>query len=293
MLLNGVIIKGYSGFYYVRANGTVWICSLRGRYRVKKQSFLPGDRVRITAAKENKGVIEAVEPRRNELTRPPIANIDRVVVIMALSHPQPDLWLLDRLLINALAGEVEPVLCFNKADLVGMAEQEEAAKVYGRLGFPFLITSTKTGQGIAELQGLLTDKISVFAGPSGVGKSSLLNALEPQLTRKTGDISEKLARGKHTTRHVELLALSGGGLLADTPGFSQAHLPEKLKREELKDFYPDFAQLRGKCKFKSCLHKSEPQCAVREAVQNGGIDPARYERYLSLLEEVIEEESRY
>ncbi len=293
MVLEGIIIKGYSGFYYVWANSLVWVCSLRGKYRVKTQTFLPGDRVRITTAEENKAVIEEVKTRKNELTRPPVANIDQVIIVMALSRPEPDFWLLDRLLVTALASSVQPVICFNKADLISESEHEIVSKVYSRMDIPYLVTSTKTKQGIDELKSLLADKISVFAGPSGVGKSSLLNILEPQLTLKTGEISEKLVRGKHTTRHVELLRLSEGGLLADTPGFSQAFLPKDMKREELSVYYPDFAELRGKCKFKTCLHRNEPKCAVREAVQSGDLDVARYERYLGMLIEVIEEESRF
>ena len=293
MLLDGIIIKGYSGFYYVLANSDVWVCSLRGKYRVKTQSFLPGDRVIIQTTDENKGVIETVEPRRNELTRPPVANIDQVIIVMAFTHPEPDFWLLDRLLVTAQASSVQPIICFNKADLITDAEREIITKVYGSISFPFVITSTKDKRGIDKLKILLTNRISVFAGPSGVGKSSLFNVLEPELIQKTGEISEKLARGKHTTRHVELIRLSKGGLLADTPGFTQTFLPKDFKRENLSSYYPDFVELRDKCRFKSCLHRLEPQCAVREAVSSGALDYARYERYLAMLAEVIEEESRF
>jgi len=293
MLLDGIIIKGYSGFYYVLANSDVWVCSLRGKYRVKTQTFLPGDRVKIQITEENKGVIEMVEPRKNELTRPPVANIDQVIIVMAFSRPEPDFWLLDRLLVSAQASFVLPVICFNKADLITDAEQEIITEIYGNLDFPFVITSTKDKRGISELKSLLADRISVFAGPSGVGKSSLFNVLEPELIQKTGEISEKLARGKHTTRHVELIRLSKGGLLADTPGFSQTFLPEDFKRENLSAYYPDFVALRSGCRFKSCLHRQEPRCAVRDAVSSGALDSARYERYLAMLAEVIEKESRF
>lgn len=294
MELEGVIIKGYSGFYYVWDGQSVWECSLRGKFRVKKQNFLSGDRVVISAVDEHKkkAVIEKVQPRRNELIRPTVANVDQAVIVMSFRDPEPDLWLLDRLLIMVQVNSVRPVICFNKADLVTSGERE-VSEIYRRSKFHVLVTSSKRKWGLSALRQELTGRISVFAGPSGVGKSSLLNALEPGLRLKTGQISEKLARGRHTTRHVELIHLSEGGLLADTPGFSRVFLPEEIKREFLINYYPDFLEFKGMCRFNTCLHQDEPQCAVREAVEKDILDKGRYRRYLQILQEVIAQERRY
>lgn len=294
MGLEGILIRGYSGFYYVWDGSKMWECKLRGKYRIKGQTFLPGDRVTasVTDMSKNKAVIEKVMPRKNELVRPTVSNVDQAVIVMALKDPDPDLWLLDRLLIATQSNNVRPIICFNKVDLVSEEEARAILKKYQSIGIPTLLVSTKKTLGIEELRDHLKGKISVFAGPSGVGKSSIMNMLLPGLHRKTGEISEKLARGKHTTRHVELIPLSDGGFVADTPGFSQISLPE-LKREELADYYQDFMPHRLKCKFNSCLHREEPLCGVKEAVSLGLIDTERYERYIILLEDVIARERRY
>lgn len=291
----GIIIKGYSGFYYVWDGGDLWECSLRGRFRLSKQKFLPGDTVVISIldAAEKKGVIETVLERRTELIRPPIANVEQVVIVVSMKNPQPDFWLLDRLLIMIQHQGTEPLICFNKIDLLAEEEQKDLMLPYKALPFKILLTSSKKGLGIEELKAIMSGKISVFAGPSGVGKSSLLNAMEKGLSLKTGIISEKLARGKHTTRHVELIRLSCGGLLADTPGFSQIYLPGELKREELIRYYPDYKKYSKECRFNTCLHREEPGCGVREAVNEGTLDRGRYERYLGILDEVIREERRF
>lgn len=295
MVITGTIIKGYSGFYYVWDGKNTWECSLRGKFRVKKQTFLVGDQVDITVInpEQKKAVIEKVHERKTELTRPSIANIKQVILVIALKDPDPDFWLLDRLLILAEHKQIKPLLCFNKVDLISSEGEEKVVKSYAKTNFPILLTSSKTKRGLDELKKALENKISVMAGPSGVGKSSLVNALEPGLTLKTGDLSEKLGRGKHTTRHVELIRLSCEGLLADTPGFSQIYLPDDLKREDLLKYYPEFFEFNSKCKFKTCLHRDEPQCAVREAALSGVLDYDRYQRYLVILEEVIKEERRY
>lgn len=294
MEIEGIIVKGYSGFYYVFAGKHTWECALRGKYRLKKQTFLVGDRVVITVVDEvkRKAVIEKVLPRRNELIRPPVSNVDQAVLVVSFKNPAPDFWLLDRLLIFTQAASVRPLICFNKADLVSNNESEELFLKYQRAGFPVLVTSTKEMWGIEKLRAALIEKTSVLAGPSGVGKSSLMNALEPSFHLKTGVLSEKLGRGKHTTRHVELLPLSGGGFLVDTPGFSQLHLLSDVKREELARFYPEFMSCRTGCRFATCLHRDEPQCAVREAVKEGYIDQDRYQRYLTILAELSDNEGR-
>ncbi len=295
MTFEGIIIKGYSGFYYVWDGQGLWECSLRGKYRTKKQNFLPGDKVVVSTVDldKKKAVIESVEPRKTELYRPIVANVEQVIIVLALSEPKTDFILLDRLLIMAQTQGVRPIVCFNKADLTPPEYNISIAEKYERAGFPVIVTSSIEGLGIAKLKEALKEKVSVFAGPSGVGKSSLLNALESGLSLKTQGVSGKLLRGKHTTRHVELIRLSCGGLLADTPGFSRLVLPPTLKQQDLTAFYPDFLKFSSQCRFNSCLHKSEPACAVREAAQGGEIDFERYERYLQILSEVAENERRY
>lgn len=306
MKFTGVIVKGYSGFYYVleedlrpednlKAGQKLWECSLRGKLRLKKQTFFPGDRVVCSKTDEvvGKAVLEEVLPRRTELSRPSVANVDQVIIMTALAEPEPDLRLLDRIMIMAVYHGVKPILCFNKADLVTCEQPLDLSEKYEKTGYPVLVVSTVEGWGLQELKALLQNKISVLAGPSGVGKSSLLNSLEKNLSLLTGKVSPKTNRGRHTTRHVELLPLSAGGLLADTPGFSKLDLPQEIKREDLINYYPDFLRFHASCKFNTCLHREEPSCGVRAAVEKGLLDAGRYKRYLEILTEVMAQERRY
>ena len=297
-MIEGVLLKGYGGFYYVYAEDRVWECSLRGRFRVKDQDFLPGDRVRILPKEADKATIEVVEPRRNALSRPTIANVDQALLVFALTSPKPDLNLLDRLLIQVTDAEIEPILVFTKLDKFREAalteesvKQPSVTDVYRKIGYTVFEVSNQTGQGIEEVGAWLKDKISVLAGPSGAGKSSLFNALSPGKKLKTGELSLKSKRGRHTTRHVELMVCAGG-LVADTPGFSSLFIPD-MKRTELAECFPEFAQRRRQCRFNSCLHDKEPNCAIKEALENGEISPFRYEHYLIFLQEVIEAERKY
>ena len=296
-MIEGVLLKGYGGFYYVYAEDRVWECSLRGRFRVKDQDFLPGDRVRILPEEEDKATIEAVEPRRNALSRPTIANVDQALLVFAMTSPKPDLNLLDRLLIQVTDAEIEPILVFTKLDkfqevaLNTGSEEHVITDVYRKIGFTVFEVSNETGQGIEEVGARLKEKISVLAGPSGAGKSSLFNALSPGKKLKTGELSIKSKRGRHTTRHVELMVCAGG-LVADTPGFSSLFLPN-MKRAELAECFPEFAQRRRQCQFNSCIHDKEPNCAIKEALERGEISPLRYEHYLIFLQEVIAAERRY
>ncbi|MCB8813990.1 ribosome small subunit-dependent GTPase A [Desulfosporosinus shakirovi] len=299
-MINGFLLKGYGGFYYVYAEDRVWECSLRGRFRVKDQEFLPGDRVNILPEEEeeeNKATIESVEPRRNVLTRPAIANVDQAILVFAMTCPKPDLNLLDRLLIQVTDAGIEPILVFTKLDkykedaLNDGSEGHAITDVYRKIGYDVFEVSSETGQGIDQIAVRLTNKISVLAGPSGAGKSSLFNSLSPGKKLKTGQISLKSKRGRHTTRHVELMVCAGG-LVADTPGFSSLFLPE-MKRAELTDCFPEFAIRRRLCRFNSCLHDKEPNCAIKAALETGGISPERYEHYLIFLKEVIEAERKY
>jgi len=290
-MLEGIILKGYSGFYYVKCEEFIYECSLRGKNRLKKVKFLPGDYVAFEPLTDVSGVIAEVLPRRNELIRPTIANVEQVIIVNSLVNP--DLWLIDRLTVLALWNHIEPIICFNKGDQVKEETISLYQDIYKKTKFPIIVTSTKTGRGINELKELLKKRISVVAGSSGVGKSSLLNAIEPGFELQTGEVSQKLNRGKHTTRHVELLPLALGGLVADTPGFSSLDLPLDIKREELPFLFPDFEEFRVDCKFSTCLHKTEPECCVRKAVLEGQINENRYSNYLAFLEEVIKQERSF
>ena len=295
-MLEGVLLKGYSGFYYVYAEGRVWECSLRGRFRIKDQDFLPGDRVKILAVGEDKAAIEGVKPRQNALTRPTIANVDQALLVFAMTSPKPDLNLLDRLLIQVTDENIEPIIVFTKLDRFMADASESGAKfsiadVYRKIGYTVFEVSNETGQGVEDAKARLKEKISVLAGPSGAGKSSFFNALSQGKKLQTGKISWKSKRGRHTTRHVELMVCAGG-LVADTPGFSSLFLPA-MKRAELAGFFPEFIQYHGRCRFNSCLHDKEPDCAVKQALQDGEISPFRYEHYQIFLHEVIETERRY
>ncbi|MZP29054.1 ribosome small subunit-dependent GTPase A [Heliobacterium undosum] len=287
----GTIIKGYSGFYYVLAGGRLHTCSLRGKFRLKGDDrvFLPGDRVRICVLEGDKGVIEAVLPRRNELLRPPVANVDQVLLVFALASPDPDFVLVDRLLVLAAHAGIRPVLVWNKADIAPPERVAQVQALYRDIGMDQFVLSARQGENLEGLKGLLEDRISVVAGPSGAGKSTLLNALAPGLSLKTGEVSAKIGRGRHTTRHVELIRLTSGALVADTPGFSTLYLPD-IPVQDLPGFFPEMAPHLGGCRFTSCLHKTEPDCAVIKAVEAGQIHRQRYDHYLMFLNELIERE---
>jgi len=282
----GFIIKAYGGYYFVRIGPDVWECSLRGRLRLEKQQILVGDRVQVRWRHGLAGVIEKVLPRRSVFFRPPIANVDQAVIVFAFKEPEPNPWLLDRLLVLAAAEGVRIQICFNKLDLSDSGRDQWLSR-YRLAGYQVIATSAKTGAGIDALAGALEQQVSVFAGPSGVGKSSLLNFMQPGLSLQIGEISAKIKRGRHTTRHVELLLLENGGLVADTPGFSNLDLP-LLKPEQLSDFFPEMNRYRPACRFAGCLHFKEPDCAVKEAVDDGEIDILRYQNYLGFLQELKE-----
>lgn len=286
----GRIVKAYAGFYYVRENDQLWECRLRGKYRFRKEDFLVGDEVEFQVTGAGTGVIEARRPRQSELRRPLVANVEQAVLVMAIVKPRADLLLLDRLLIQSTHAGLTPAIVFNKVDL-----DPEAAEPLGKTYLPgkylVLITSAKARIGIDKLAGIIQGRISVLAGPSGVGKSSLINALQPGLRLKSAAVSEKVERGRHTTRHVELLEVAGG-LVCDTPGFSKLDLPE-IGPQELASYFPEMEAFLGQCRFNSCLHNREPGCAVKAAVETGSIPLSRYQNYVRFLEELIERERRY
>ncbi|MCL4440915.1 MAG: ribosome small subunit-dependent GTPase A, partial [Firmicutes bacterium] len=273
--VKGIVTKAYGGFYYVSGGGETLQCTLRGVLKHRKVDVRAGDRVAVMRSSGG-SVVEEVFPRKNALVRPPVANVDRVVMVFAVKDPDPSLMLLDRFLIQSGYEAVEPVICFNKTDLLP-DKVTDFIEAYVFAGYTVLRTSTRSGLGIEELRELLLEGVTVFAGPSGVGKSSLLNAVQPGLSLKTGEIGQKIKRGKHTTRHVELIPLESGGLVADTPGFSSLHLPE-IEKGQLCFHYPEMERFISGCRFTGCLHRVEPDCAVKEAVGGGKIDPGRYGR---------------
>lgn len=282
MRIEGTILKGVGGVYEVQTQEGVVQCTLRGRLRLTGERVLVGDRVEVSLTEEGQGVVEEILPRKNELLRPAIANVDQVVVVFAVQSPRPNFLLLDRILVQAELLKLSSVVVFTKLDL----DPEEATRLkelYSSIPYHTILTSTVTGAGLEEVQEVLRGKISTLAGPSGAGKSSLLNALNPGLKLQTGEVSAKIKRGRHTTRTVELLEF-GTGYVADTPGFSQLSL-EPDQEAELQFAFPEFDRFRDSCHFRGCFHRQEPGCAVREAVEQELIWPQRYEHYLLLLEE--------
>ncbi|KYH32519.1 ribosome small subunit-dependent GTPase A [Neomoorella mulderi] len=288
--MEGILLRRYGGFYYVESGGQVWTCRLRGRFR-READLLPGDRVEMVPLGPGEGVIEALKPRRTLLERPAVANVEQAIIVFSLSTPPPDLELLDRLLFLSGVKDIQAIIVWNKVD-VAREEYRDLPGIYRQIGYSNLIASARTGQGVEKLREVLAGRLSTFAGPSGVGKSSLLNALQPELNLRTGEVSAKGGRGRHTTRHAELIRLPGGGWVADTPGFSRLDLPS-LDRLEVAGYFREMEPLIGRCRFNSCLHRGEPGCAVAAAVEAGEIARHRYEHYLNFLAEVIARERSY
>ena len=275
----GKIIKGIGGFYYVKtADGKITECRARGIFRNTKEKIYVGDDVQISLSGE-KGSIDKILPRRNFLIRPPVANIDIIVIVVAAMEPIPDTLLADKLILSAETAGIEPVICINKSDL---KIDKELIKAYRGAGYTALSVSAKSNDEIDKLRGILTDKTSAFAGLSGVGKSTILGILTGA-EQKTGEISQKIKRGRHTTRCVELLELPTGGYVFDTPGFSSFEI-SGIKAEELQNYFPEIAKFSGECRFKGCLHTKEPDCAVKAAAERGEIAKSRYESYLNFYE---------
>ena len=276
------IIKALSGFYYVQTEDGVVECRARGRFRRQDQSPLVGDFVRITR-QGDKGVLEALLPRKNAFIRPAVANIDQLVVLASCAIPVTEPFLIDRVLAIARLQNVPALVVVNKDDL---APAQPLAEIYRRAGVPVLVTSAETGEGIEALREALAGKLSCLTGNSGVGKSSLLNRACPQLQLPVGEVSEKLGRGRHTTRHIELYSLGSNTFVADTPGFSafDTERMELVHKEQLQYAFPEFAPYLGHCQFPDCAHRKEPGCAVRKALAEGEIGQTRYDSYERLYE---------
>ena len=276
------IIKALSGFYYVQTEDGVVECRARGRFRRQDQSPLVGDFVRITR-QGDKGVLEELLPRKNAFIRPAVANIDQLVVLASCAIPVTEPFLIDRVLAIAQMQNVPALVVVNKDDL---APAQPLAEIYRRAGVPVLVTSAETGEGIEALREALAGKLSCLTGNSGVGKSSLLNRACPQLQLPVGEVSEKLGRGRHTTRHIELYSLGSNTFVADTPGFSafDTERMELVHKEQLQYAFPEFAPYLGHCQFPDCAHRKEPGCAVRKALAEGKIGQTRYSSYERLYE---------
>lgn len=288
--MTGKIIKGIGGFYYVVCeNGVTYECKAKGVFRNRKIKPLVGDNVEIEIldAEKNLGNIEDILPRFNWLNRPAVANVDQTVIIFAVSAPAPNFNLLDRFLINMEQHEVPTIICFNKIDLEGFRQSEDICRSYTKSGYEVLFISAESGYGINTLEAVIKGKTTVFAGPSGVGKSSTLNSLFPDANVQTGGLSEKIQRGKHTTRHSELMFVDDDTYIMDTPGFSSLYT-EGIEAEDLKLYFPEIAAYTGTCKFNMCNHISEPGCLVKEAVGDGRISKMRYGDYVMIYNELKE-----
>ncbi len=288
-MLKGRIIKALSGFYYVEAEGAIYETRARGLFRKTKKSPLVGDIVTFQVENEDEGYIGEIHERKNALMRPPVANIDQVLITMSMKSPEFSYYLLDRFLAYAEAHDIEPVIVITKTDLLeDDASLDEIASVYKPI---YDIHFTDRDHINEDLQEIFRDKISVLAGQSGVGKSTLLNTLVPDLELNTAEISNALNRGKHTTRHVELVEI-GGGLIADTPGFSTIEFTE-LDKYNLKFCFPDFNRFSEACKFRECQHINEPKCGVKQAVAEGELAASRYDSYLAIYQEIENRKARY
>ena len=284
--IQGLIVKALGGFYYVKTTQALFECRARGKFRKIEQTPLVGDEVEISPTEEGKGYVTRILPRRNFLVRPPLANIDRLILVTSIDEPVPNTLVLDKLIAIAEHKEIDPAVVITKADL----QKDQAvvfADIYRGCGFDVFVVSNETGEGVDQVRAYLQGKLSAFCGNSGVGKSSLLNRIDERLQLETAHISQKLGRGRHTTRHVELYELPEGGYIADTPGFSSVDLErcEVILKDQLQYCFREFEEYIPQCKFTGCSHTCEKGCAVIRAVEEGKIPISRHENYRALYED--------
>lgn len=294
--MQGKILKGISGFYYVHVVGSgIYECKAKGIFRQQGVKPLVGDLVELDIIDdaEKKGNITGILPRSNALIRPAVANVDMALIVFAAATPDPNFNLLDRFLVLMAQQQVPVCICFNKSDLVSEEVRRDYALAYESCGYPVRFISVKKDTGIDGLMELLRGKTTTIAGPSGVGKSSLINRLQPHTQMETGEVSRKIGRGKQTTRHTQLIHIEGSSYIMDTPGFSSLYLPD-MKKEELQQYYTEFDAFEPYCRFQGCSHISEPDCGVKQALADGRISALRYENYVQLYGELREQEkNRY
>lgn len=286
-MYKGRLIKGIGGFYYVDVKGEIFECKLRGLFRKKKIVPVIGDYVKINILDDEnkKGIIEEIEIRHNELVRPSVSNVDQAVIVFAVSQPKPHFPLLDRFLVLAGSQGLEIIICLNKIDLLAESEYRGVTDIYTDAGYKLILTSSIQDRGINDLSKELKNKTTVFAGPSGVGKSTLLNCIHPGLQLKTGKVSLKTGRGRHITRHAELITIGENSWVVDTPGFSSLTI-DFIHEDELYYYFPEFIPYTDTCKFNSCKHINEPGCGIKDAVELGKVSQCRYDSYVQLIDEI-------
>ena len=284
--MRGLVLKGIGGFYFVETVEGTFRAKARGVFKKDRNLIMVGDEVEVqlAASEEDDSWITEIYQRRNSFQRPLISNIDKLVVVFSISQPEPNFLVIDKMLVTAESKGIQPIVCINKADLADECRIEEVRAIYDRI-YPTYVTTAITGVSVAEIESLIDGSRVALAGPSGVGKSTLVNDLVPGTNMETGDISNKTARGKHTTRHVEMIK-SGAGYLFDTPGFTSLDLDSNIEASELGRCYPEIRNAMNKCKFNNCMHINEPDCAVKKAVASGIISESRYRTYLGIVDEV-------
>lgn len=285
---SGIVIKNVNGYFYVQDEVcTVHECKVRGRIKKNKYSLLVGDRVEIS----DDGFVETILPRKNSMIRPAVANIDQVVLVVAAHEPDINLLLLNKMLVMIEHADIPIVLCINKCDLAD-SETDELVALYQSIGYTVITTSVYANLGITTLKEILSHKVTAFAGPSGVGKSSLLNAVDSKFAFQTGEVSDKIKRGKHTTRHASLFSLNDDSFIMDTPGFSAIEFSD-ISLERLPTLFPEFNNYGGNCKFSPCYHEHEPVCGVKEAVNSNRITSSRYAAYMSIRKDIQSQRKRF